>query len=302
MFSSLLFSLFFETVEPSYGTLLQFFPETVIAGAPSTLTLAPQQQAPLKTGVSIGPVIEARSVYAMDLASGTPLFVRDIFTRRHIASIAKLVTAMVILDAHKLDEKTTVSQNAATQEGSSMKLKRGEQITVENLLTGMLVNSGNDAAVALAELDAGNESHFVEKMNEKAQALGLKDTHFSNAKGFDEPANYSTAFDTMIFARAALTYPFIKKTAATKTGDVASVDGKTHHRLESTNELLEHSSFHVIGLKTGHTPEAGESFVSLALTSDGHEILSVMLDSPNRFKETKILLDWIYRNFAFPKA
>jgi len=154
--------------------------------------------------------------------------------------------------------------------------------------------------VALAEFDAGSEKTFVFRMNEKARALSLKDTHFSNVKGFDEDANYSTAYDTVMFSRAALQYPFIRKTAALKMTEVSSASGKIKHRLESTNELLENPYFNVIGLKTGKTPAAGQSFVSLTKGPNGHEILTVLLDSPDRFKETKIVLDWVLRNYDFP--
>lgn len=292
MLPALLFSLFFETVEPSYGTFVQFMPAQVV-------TISDAEKAPRKRGDSLAPVIEAKSIYAIDLETDTPLLARDIFTRRSIASIGKLITAMVILDRHKLNEKVTISKNAAEEEGSQMGLKSGEEITVENLLMGMLINSGNDAAVALAEFDAGSEDVFVFKMNEKARSLGLKDTHFSNAKGFDEPENYSTAYDAAIFAKAALDYPFIRKTVAIKTATVASVSGKTKHILESTNELLENPYWKVIGLKTGRTPGAGQSFVALAKGPKDREILTIVLDSSNRFKETKILIDWILRNYEF---
>jgi D-alanyl-D-alanine carboxypeptidase len=154
--------------------------------------------------------------------------------------------------------------------------------------------------VALAEFDAGSEETFVFRMNEKARGLGLKDTHFSNVKGFDEDSNYSTAYDTMMFGRAALEYPFIRKTVARKSAEVTSASGKIKHRLESTNELLENPHFKVVGLKTGRTPAAGQSFVSLMEGPNGHEILTVLLDSPDRFKETKIVLDWVLRNYEFP--
>lgn len=292
MLPTFLFSLFFETVEPSYGTFLQMMPPAIVVSSSA-------QKPPVKKGDSIAPVLDAKSIYAVDLATDTPLVVRDIFTRRPIASIEKLVTAMVILDRHKLDEKVVVSKNAADEEGSQMGLKSGEEITVENLLIGMLVNSGNDAAVALAQFDAGTEEVFVFKMNEKARSMGLKDTHFSNAKGFDEPGNYSTAYDTLTFSRAALAYPFIRKTAAMKSITVTSASGKTKHVLENTNELLENPHWKVLGLKTGHTPGAGQSFVSLVKGPGENEILSVVLDSPNRFKETKILIDWILRNYEW---
>lgn len=297
MLSQLLFTLFFETIEPSYSTFVDFFPSNIFISASAPTLNSPKT--PLKKGESIAPVIEAQSVYSIDLESGAPLFMRDIFTRRPIASIAKLMTAMVILDNHSLNEKIKVSKNATKQEGSRMWLAAGEAISVENVLTGLLINSANDAAVALAEFDAGSEENFVRKLNMKAVALGLKNTSFSNAKGFDADGNYSTAYDTIIFSRAALDYPFIRKITAIKKGGVTSLNGKMKHALESTNDLLENPYFKIIGLKTGHTPASGESFVSLAAGPNGREILTVMLNSPDRFKETKILLDWIFRNFDF---
>ena len=301
MLSPLLFFLLFETVQPSYATLVKMLPENVIMQA--SVLSAPSlnvNNAPFKKGDSIAPVIEAQSVYSIDLTSGMPLFVRDIFARRSIASITKLITAMIILDRHSVNEVLTVSRNAATQNGSKMDLREGEKITVKDALIGMLVDSGNDAAVALAEFDAGSEKAFLEEMNAKAADLGLTNSHFSNAKGFDEPDNYSTAFDTMIFGKAALSYPFIRSTVSIKTGEVTSADGKIKHKLESTNELLDNPYYTVVGLKTGNTPGAGQSFVSLMKAPNNHEILSVMLDSPSRFKETKILLDWILRTYTFP--
>lgn len=298
MLSHLLFYLLFETAMPSYGTFASFLPQEIIVSAANP-TLA-VKNAPIKKGESIGPVLQAKSVYSVDLTTGTPLIIKDVFSRRPIASIAKLVTAMVILDSHSLNEKIVVSANASFQEGSKMWLSPGEEISVQNLLTGMLIASGNDAAVALAEFNSGSEDAFVIRMNEKAHELKLKNTHFSNAKGFDEEENYSTAFDTMIFGRAALNYPFIKKTVGIKTTEVKSTSGKIKHSLQSTNELLGNKYFNVIGLKTGRTPAAGQSFVSLAKGPNNHEILTVLLDSPDRFKETKIAIDWTLRNFLFP--
>ncbi|MBP9718599.1 D-alanyl-D-alanine carboxypeptidase [Candidatus Gracilibacteria bacterium] len=254
---------------------------------------------PQKISASLGPVLEAPSVFAVDVSSGAPLFTKDIFTRRSIASITKLVTAMVILDSHTLDEVVTVSSVAAQAEGSHIGLLSGEKITIEQMMTGMLVNSGNDAATAFAIFDSGSEAAFIGKMNAKVRKLGLTNTHFSNAKGFDDNGNYSNAFETAIFARAALEYPFIRQVVKIKTGEVSSVDGKQKHKLESTNQLLENPYYKVMGLKTGSTPAAGESFVALFETKDGHEILSIVLGSPDRFKETKLLLDWITRSFKY---
>lgn len=286
-----------ETIEPSYNTFLNLLPAEIVASA---VTEVPKTEfVPVKKNISLAPVIAAKSVYAIDLGTNYPLFAKDIFTRRSIASISKLMTAMVILDENKMDEVVTVSSNASRQEKVTIDLRPGEKITVQSLLTGMLINSGNDAAVALAEHNAGTEAKFVEKMNRKALLLGLKNTHFSNAKGFDDPKNFSTAYDTVIFSQAALKYPFIKNNVAKKTAEISSANGKIKHYLKSTNELLDDPYFKIHGLKTGSTPAAGQSFVSLAATEQNHEILAVVLGSPDRFKETKILIDWVLRNYVF---
>lgn len=292
MLNNLLFFLLFETMDPSYGFLSVIVPEQIVLAAEIPNAI-------VKRGDSIAPLIQAKSIYSIDLTTGTPLLVRDVFSRRPIASITKLMTAIVILDSHGLEEVVTVSKNASNQEGSRMGLVTGEKMTVENLLFGLLINSGNDAAVALAEFHAGSESKFANKLNAKANALGLHNTHLSNAKGFDDEYNYSTAFDTMHFAKVALTYPIISKIVKTRTAEVQSIDGKYTHKLSSTNEMLKDENFEILGIKTGTTPEAGQSFVSLFKSKDGHEILTVLLSSPNRFKETKIVLDWILRNYEF---
>lgn len=310
MLENIFMLLLLEMVQPSFGTFVSLIPEAIVASSQAQANVLGQsvfesprlsaRASPTKVGDSIAPVIDAKSVYAIDLATGTPLFVRDIFTRRQIASVSKLVTAMVILDSHDISEVLTVSALSVSQEGSRMWLQEGEKITVEAVLKGLLINSGNDAAYALAEFDSGSLAAFVEKMNKKAAALGLRDTHFSNVMGFDERDNYSTAFDTMIFSRHALTYETILRTVSIASEEVTDVKGKIRHHLESTNELLQSPFLKVHGLKTGRTPMAGQTFVALAELEGDHEVLTIVLDSPNRFKETTILLDWIVRNFQFP--
>lgn len=287
MLETLVTFILLKTFHTSVLSFDQTFPETFASR-------------PQKKPEAIAPFLSAKSYFSIDLKTQTPLLEKNIFERRPIASISKLVTAMIILERHSFDEVVTVSKQATNQTGTKIWLIPGEKITVRNLMKALLIHSANDAAVALAEHDSGNEAAFTRKMNEKAQALGLLDTHFTNATGLDEEGNYSTAFDIIHFSREALTYPFIRETVATKEGILTSVDGKIKHKLDATNELLGNKYFHVIGLKTGRTTGAGPSFVSLATDGKGHEILSVVLDSPDRFQETKVLLDWLFRSYVFP--
>lgn len=305
MITDLVYLLLFQEISPKFESVATLIPSLqsseIIIQSNGLFSLKPDSQIPVQNPTYVGPVIEAQSAFAIDLQSNTPLLGKDIFAKRSIASITKLITAMIIIDTHPLDAEVTISKNAATQEGSQMGLRAGEKLTVRALITGMIINSANDAAVALAEFDSGTEELFALKMNERAGQLGLRQSHFTNAKGFDDLQHYSSAFDTMIFGKTATTYPLIREVAQQKSATVTSVDGRVTHKLESTDLLLDNPYYTVLGLKTGTTPLAGESVVSLARLHNGKEVLIVILGSPDRFKETKIILDWIEHAWSWPE-
>lgn len=234
----------------------------------------------------------------MDIDSRTVLFEKNSQEKRQIASISKLITAIIILENHRMDETVTVSKNASQVEGRKVGLSPGEKILLENLMYGLLIHSGNDAAIALAEHDAGNVDAFVQKMNEEVKTLGLKNTHFSNPAGLDDEKNFSTANDVALFALEALDQPFIRDAAQIKEKEIFSIDSKLRHRLETTDDLLKDPLFPIKGLKTGNTLGAGPSFVGF-MEKDGHRILTVILGSEDRFKDTKILLDWVLRAYTW---
>ncbi|MFH1218464.1 MAG: D-alanyl-D-alanine carboxypeptidase family protein [Candidatus Peregrinibacteria bacterium] len=253
---------------------------------------------PVKSSQFISPIIEAKSAIAIDVESGAVLFEKNAHERRAIASITKLMTMTIILEENELTETATVSANAAAIEGSTMYLRPGENITVENLLYGAIINSANDAAVALAEHNAGTVSEFVEKMNKKALSLGLVNTHFSNPIGLDHPDNYSSAYDIAKLSRYIYQYEFIRQAAQLKDFEVSSIDEKYKHKLNSTNDLLD-SYLHIKGLKTGRTDTAGLCMVAVAEKNENNEIITVVLNSPARFTETKILVDWVFRAYSW---
>ena len=152
-----------------------------------------------------GPTVSASSAILMDGESGRVLYEKNAGERRPIASITKLMTALVALDLHPdLTSVVKVKQEWTGAEGSSMYLKPGEELTLEALLYGLLLSSGNDAALAIAGYCAGDVESFVAQMNKKAAQLGMNDTHFANPNGLDDPQNYSTAADMAILARAVL--------------------------------------------------------------------------------------------------
>lgn len=246
--------------------------------------------APILTTKSVAPVIEAPSALVLDLGSGKILYEKNIHDRVAVASLTKLMTALVVRENFELNEVVTVSRLAASQEPAKIWLNAGEQITVGNLLKGLLIASGNDVAVALAEHFPGGSEKFVARMNQKARALNLKNTHFANPVGFDDPGNFSSAYDLSLLARLALRDEVLKTIFATQNGEAADVSGRNVHQLTSTNRLFG-SYLDIRGLKTGSTELAGECLAAIA-KKNGRETLALVLNSPNRFQEAKVLLEW----------
>lgn len=296
MFEQLLLNIAF------FSQIAARMPEVILT--PSKLTLSGsviRPQPPVKKTSFVSPVIAAESALAYDLKSGTLLFQKNIHEKRKIASISKLMTAILILERHALQEKVIIPQAATQVEPVKIWLLAGETMTVENLLYALLIHSGNDAALALAIYDSTNEKTFVEKMNVKAKELGLKNTQFTNATGLDDIQSYSSAYDILLMALESLRYDFIRKAVRIQTMEIRSTDGRRKHKLENTNELLENKNFHIYGLKTGNTLGAGPSLVALADDRKDHEIITIILGSPDRFQETKVLIDWVFRAYELPK-
>jgi serine-type D-Ala-D-Ala carboxypeptidase (penicillin-binding protein 5/6) len=252
---------------------------------------------PIKNSTYISPIIEAKSSIAMDLHSGEILHEKNIHDRLKIASITKLMTALIILEENNLDETVHVSQNAASINGSTMYLRGNEDIKIKDLMKGVMINSANDAATALAEHNAGSVEEFIKKMNKKTLQLGLVNTHFSNPMGLDDPENYSSAYDVAKLANYVYQKKFIKNVAQIQKGEVYSLDGNFKHELKSTNDLLDLDFLNIKGLKTGRTEGAGLCLVTVSENKTGNEIVTVVLNSPARFKESKILIDWIFRAY-----
>ncbi len=262
------------------------------------LSAAPLPEEKKEVAAKSSPGIQASSYIAMDLRSGKILTSKNIKSRRSIASITKLMTALIILDEHDLNDIVKVSANGINIEGSRIWLAQGEKITIRDLLYGLLIHSGNDAAYTLAIHNAGTIEKFITKMNEKAGKLGLTATHFGNPAGLDRADNYSTAEDIALLGSYAYRNSFIRHAVSIPKITVMSVNGQFKHELKSTNTLLEKDS-RFRGLKTGHTAEAGYSFVGVATLPNNAPILTVVLDSPDRFKESIALLDWTRENFTW---
>ncbi|PIZ75324.1 hypothetical protein COY05_04285 [Candidatus Peregrinibacteria bacterium CG_4_10_14_0_2_um_filter_38_24] len=251
---------------------------------------------PVKKNTYISPIISPKSAIAVDNDTGAVLYEKNPDEKLPIASITKLMTILIILDENELSDTVTVSSNASSTGGSTMFLRIGEKIAVENLIYGALIGSSNDAATALAEYNAGSTATFVEKMNKKAKNMHLTNTHFSTPNGLGETNNYSSARDLSILAQQVYKNKFIKHAAELKEIEVLSTDASVTHKIKTTNDLLG-GYLNIKGLKTGTTDAAGQCLVTIAENDKGHEITTVLLHSPDRFTEAKVLIDWVFRAF-----
>ncbi|MBD3270479.1 hypothetical protein GF376_03050 [Candidatus Peregrinibacteria bacterium] len=258
----------------------------------------PANPYPIKKPDKIAPILQAESIYSLDLETGQVLYSKNAHQQLPIASLTKLLTAAVILDEHQLDEIVTVNFEATKIEPAKLYLLENEKITVKELLRGLLIKSANDAALALAYYNSGSVPEFAKKMNAKAKELGMYSSNFVNPTGFDEEGQFSTAHDMSIISRYILKNQFIQNTVITQETEIKSIDGNQVHKIASTNNLLS-SYLKVLGLKTGTTDLAGECLITVIENDSGQKILNIMLDSPSRFEESKILSEWIFQSYLW---
>jgi D-alanyl-D-alanine carboxypeptidase len=241
-----------------------------------------------------GPPITAGGAYIVDLDSFTPVYGRNEHVRLSPASTTKMITSLVVMDKYNSDDVLTIKHSFS--EGQVMGLVPGERITVENLLYGMLVYSGNDAAYSFA--DIYGYDNFIALMNQKAQALGMKDTAFKNPNGLDAYGHYSSPYDLALAGRAVLQNKELKKIVSIKSITVSDIDFKYFHKLNNVNELLGEIQG-VGGLKTGYTENAGQNLVSFYKWSDEKQFLIVVMRSEDRFEDTRLIIDWLRNNIEY---
>ena len=217
------------------------------------------------------------------------LFQKNIQKKLPIASLTKLMTALVVLKNYNLSDHVAVSQAAMEQEGEQGELKLGQVLSVENLLRIALIESSNRAAYALSEVTG--KDNFIAGMNLQAQSMGLDNTHFEDASGLEEKS-YSTAQDLAVLTRHLFeNYPLFKEIVGLKEYSLYLPDGTFHHKLLNTNQLLGWQN--VVGGKTGWTPAAQGCFMVIwqGVESDGY-VIHVILGAEDRFKEMAKLINW----------
>lgn len=230
----------------------------------------------------------------MDVDSGRLLYAKNADIPLAPASTAKILTALVVLERSALAEQVTVSRAAAAAEGSSMYLQPGDRVTVEDLLYGLLLESGNDAAAALAEHVAGSAAGFARLMNEKARALGATHSVFLNPSGLPAAGQHTTARDLALLARHALLNPVFRRIVATQR-HTATVSGR-RRELFNHNRLL--GTAGIDGVKTGYTTAAGHTYVASA-TRDGWSLVAVVLrdSKEGKWRDARALLDYGFQAF-----
>ncbi len=236
------------------------------------------------------PQLSAKSALVYDLTTEETIFEKNSLDRLPMASITKLMTAIVAIDHKRKDDKYTVFQEALVGE-NVMGLSSGEVMSLKDLLYGVFMYSGNDAAETLA-INTMDRNEFINAMNLKAKAIGLENTHFTNPTGLQgDGEQYTTAYDLLVLARYAVAnYPEIIKASSTPEHHIPA--NSNHYAYDMYNQMNLITSYPgVKGLKDGYTPEAGLCLITY-LEYDDHKIIGIILGSENRRQEMKDLLDY----------
>lgn len=267
----------------------------------SFISASPQKEfapIPIVSNTSTFPVLSAQAALAVDLDSDVSLYEKNPDSALLPASTTKIVTALVSMDYYPLDAVLRVGRvNVA---GQKMWLKSGEEMSVKDLLYGLLVYSANDAAEVLAQNYGGGREAFIEAMNRKAKDLSLINTLFQNPTGLDGNDQVTTARDLIRVSTVAMKNPVFAEIVGTKEKTVASINGAIKHRLTNINELLGVVPG-VLGVKTGWTENARENLVTY-VERDDHKVMIALLGSQDRFGETKELIDWIFTNYTWKEV
>ena len=227
--------------------------------------------------------ISAKKAIVMDAATGRCLYEKDADSRSLIASTTKIMTALIVCEQCNVLDRMKIPKEAVGVEGSSIYLKEGEVLTLQELLYGMMLHSGNDAATALAIFCGGTVEGFAELMNDKARLLGMYNTHFVNPHGLDAPEHYSTARDLAVLAAYAMKNPIFAQTVSTKTVKIGERSLRNHNKLLWQVEGAD-------GVKTGYTKAAGRLLVSSA-ERQGRRLVAVTIDDGNDWVDHAHLLN-----------
>lgn len=248
-------------------------------------------------GKPVVPSVNADAAVLLDVRTGQILYDKNARQKRPPASTTKIMTALLALEGGNLRQEVTISSTAASVGEASLELRAGEKLTLEELIYGALLRSGNDACVAIAEHIGGTESNFVLLMNQKAKILGAEDTSFKNTNGLPAVGHYTTARDLAVLTRFALSNPTFQKMVSTRGILIGSQEERF---LNNTNRLLWSYAW-ADGVKTGTTNEAGGCLVASATKKD-RQLISVVLHSDNRWSDSIKLLDYGFEGFDYVRV
>ncbi|TEB06138.1 D-alanyl-D-alanine carboxypeptidase DacB precursor [Pelotomaculum schinkii] len=245
------------------------------------------------TALATAPRVSSSAAVLMDVTTGQLYFTKNAARRADPASLTKLMTAVVALESGKLDDVVTITGRSSSVEmGSIIDLRKGEKITLEELLKAALVTSANDSTVAIAEHVGGSHDRFVRMMNAKAVALGLFGTRYINTNGYHHPNHYTTARDLAVLTRYALGLPKINELVQTREATVHWVEPQQREeKIINSNRLLSIGYDGIDGVKTGTTPMAGNCLIASA-TRDGRRLIAVALNCYDRYRDCITLLDY----------
>jgi D-alanyl-D-alanine carboxypeptidase (penicillin-binding protein 5/6) len=239
---------------------------------------------PQKANAAISLAVNAKSAILIEQKSGRILFEKDANTKRRIASITKIMTAILAIESGKMNNYVKVSEHATRAEGSSVYLKPGEKIKLQDLVYGLMLRSGNDTAVAIAEYVGGSVDGFAYLMNQKAREIGMYNTHFTNPHGLDDSKDhYSTANDMALLMRYAMNNSDFRKISGTKVYTAPNPTESWDRKWKNKNRLLSKYKY-CTGGKTGFTKLARRTLVTTAKNGD-MELIAVTLDDPDDWND-----------------
>ena len=277
----------------------RFFPPRPTA-TPSP-TPVPQLQpsawaAPPPSNGVAAPEVSALAALVMDEASGAVLFEKEADRRLGPASLTKIATAILAIESGDLDRDILVDfERSELRRSTLMGIESGDEFSMQDLLYGLMLPSGNDAALAIGRAVSGSDGAFVEAMNGLAARLGLADTHFVNPHGLGRPGHHSSARDLAVLARYAMSIPEFQPLASTRYW---VAEGSRTIGMGNLNPMLG-AYTGADGVKTGYTRSSGKTLI-VSATRDGHRVYVVLLNAPERENDARLLLDWALGNHTWP--
>ncbi|MBP1914676.1 D-alanyl-D-alanine carboxypeptidase [Lederbergia galactosidilyticus] len=240
--------------------------------------------------------VSASAAILMDQETGRVLYEHNANETHRIASITKVMTAVLAIESGKMDETTTVSKRAIYTEGSSIYLQQGEKIKLEDLVYGLMLRSGNDAATAIAEHIGGSVEGFVFLMNQKAAEIGMTHTAFANPHGLDDhEEHYSTAYDMALLTRYAMMNPKFQEISGTKSYTLTRENGA--HKWKNKNRLLTEKYEYCTGGKTGFTKRAGRTLITTA-TKENKDLIAVTLNAPDDWTDHISMYEYGFKTYS----